>query len=195
MKARLLLLLVLGVALAAMPAVAFGDSARHLKNTTTYPDSTGEDPAAPDITSVVVSNDDAGMITFQVNISNRPTLTPDMSFVVFLDTDKNGTTGAAGSLGADYAIQLVPGAVDLFQWNGTTYAHAASQASLTFSYTATGPVIRVSAADLGKSKTFNFGVVASSGDDGRRPGQHRQLPGAPRLRARLRATASTATRC
>ena len=59
MKARLLLLLVLGVALAAMPAVAFGDSARHLKNSTTYPDSTGEDPAAPDITSVVVSNDDA----------------------------------------------------------------------------------------------------------------------------------------
>ena len=75
MKARLLLLLVLGVALAAMPAVAFGDSARHLKNSTTYPDSTGEDSAAPDITSVVVSNDDAGLITFQVTVSNRPTMT------------------------------------------------------------------------------------------------------------------------
>jgi hypothetical protein len=163
MKARLLLLLVLGVALAAMPAVAFGDSARHLKNTTTYPDSTGEDAAAPDITSVVVSNDDAGLITFQVNLSNRPTLTADMYFLIFLDADKNGSTGASDFLGADYAIQLVPGAADLFQWNGTTYARAASQASLTFSYTATGPVIRVSAADLGKTKTFNFGVVAASG--------------------------------
>jgi hypothetical protein len=163
MKARLLLLLVLGVAVAAMPAVAFGDSARHLKNSTTYPDSTGEDAAAPDITSVVVSNDDAGMITFQVNISNRPALTADMYFLVFLDTDKNQSTGAGDFLGADYAIQLVPGAADLFQWNGTTFVRAASQASLTFSYTATGPVIRVSAADLGKTKTFNFGVIAASG--------------------------------
>src|SRR3954447_15164449 len=128
MKARLLLLLLFGVALAAMPAVAFGDSARHLKNSTTYPDSTGEDPAAPDITSVVVSNDDAGLITFQINLSNPPALTPDLSLIVFLDTDKNGSTGDTGSLGADYAILLLPGAVDLFQWNGTTYAPAASQA-------------------------------------------------------------------
>src|SRR6478735_2021413 len=147
MKVRLLLLLVLGLALAAMPAVAFGDAARHLKNSTTYPDSTGEDPAAPDITSVVVSNDDAGLITIQVNLSNRPTMTADMYFLIFLDTDKNGSTGAS----------------DFFQWNGTTYVRAASQASLTFSYTATGPAIRVSAADLGKSKAFNFGVIASSG--------------------------------
>ena len=98
MKARLLLLLVLGVALAAMPAVAFGDSARHLKNTTTYPDSTGEDAAAPDITSVVVSNDDAGLITFQVTVSNRPTLTQDMEFLILLDIDKNASTGAAAFL-------------------------------------------------------------------------------------------------
>ena len=187
MKARLLLLLVLGVALAAMPAVAFGDSARHLKNSTTYPDSTGEDPAAPDITSVVVSNDDAGLITLQVNVSNRPTLTADMYFLIFLDTDKNQSTGASDFLGADYAIQLVPGAVDLFQWNGTTYVRAASQASLTFSYTATGPVIRVSAADLGKTKAFNFGVIAASGSTVDAAGEHRQLPGAPRLRAGLRA--------
>jgi hypothetical protein len=163
MKARLLLLLVLGVALAAMPAVASGDSARALMNSATYPDSTGEDPAAPDITSVVVSNDDAGLITFQINVSNRPALTADMYFLMFLDTDKNQSTGASDALGADYAIQLVPGAVDLFQWNGTTFVRAASQSSLTFSYTAAGPVIRVSAADLGKTKTFNFGVVAASG--------------------------------
>src|SRR6476646_2591147 len=99
MKARLLLLLVLGVALAVMPAVAFGDSARHLKNSTTYPDSTGEDAAAPDITSVTVSNDDAGLITLQVNVSNRPTLTADMYFLILLATDKNQSTGASDFLG------------------------------------------------------------------------------------------------
>lgn len=164
MKARLLLLLVLGVALAAMPAVAFGDSARHLKNTTTYPDSTGEDPAAPDITSVVVSNDDAGLITFQVTVSNRPTLTQDMEFLILLDIDKNASTGAAAFLGADYVIDLVSGSVDLFHWNGSDYVRASSQASLVYSYAATGPLIRVSAADLGKPKSFNFGVEAISGE-------------------------------
>jgi len=121
MTARLLLLLVLGVALAVMPAVAFGDSARHLKNSTTYPDSIGEDAAAPDITSVTVSNDDAGMITFQVTVSNRPALTQDMEFLVLLDIDKNASTGAAAFLGADYVIDLISGSVDLFHWNGSAW--------------------------------------------------------------------------
>jgi len=164
MKARVLLLLVFGVALAVMPAVAFGDSARHLKNSTTYPDSIGEDAAAPDMTSVTVSNDDAGMITFQVTVSNRPALTQDMEFLVLLDIDKNASTGAAAFLGADYVIDLISGSVDLFHWNGSEYVRASSQASLIYSYAATGPLIRVSAADLGKPKSFNFGVVAISGE-------------------------------
>ncbi len=62
---------------------------------------------------------------------------------------------------------------------------AASQASLTFSYTATGPVIRVSAADLGKTKTFNFGVVAALGLDGRRT---RETSTAPRSTGTSRRT-------
>jgi hypothetical protein len=163
MKARLLTMLVLGVALLSMPALALGGDARHASNSATFPDSTGEDAAAPDITTVTVANDDAGLITFTVGISNRPALTADMYFLVFLDTDKNTNTGSTDSVGADYVIQLVPGAVDLFQWNGTTFAHASSQASLTFSYTPTGPVIKIGAADLSKTKSFNFAVVAASG--------------------------------
>ncbi len=51
----------------------------------------------------------------------------------------------------------------LFQWNGTTYAAAPSQASLTYAYDATGATIRVSAADLGKTKSIGFVVEAVSG--------------------------------
>jgi hypothetical protein len=163
MNTRLVSMLMLGVALVAMPAGAIGGNARQAKNLVTFQDSTGEDAAAPDITSVVVSNDDAGLITFQTNVSNRPALTPDMYFLVLLDTDKNGKTGSSDFLGADYAIQLAPGAVDLFQWNGTDFVPSSSQVSLTFSYTPMGPVIRISAADLNKTKAFNFGVIAASG--------------------------------
>ena len=162
-KARLLVLLALGVVLVALPAVAFGDSARRSANSSTYPDSIGEDPNAPDITSVVVSNDDAGNITFQVNVSNRPALTSDMFFLVFLDTDQNAATGDADLQGVDDVIELDPGAVTLFQCNGTDFVAAASQASLNYSYATGGPTIHVSAADLGKTKGFRFEVLAVSG--------------------------------
>lgn len=162
MKTRLLLLIALGAVLAVLPTAAFGDSSRSAGNSTTFADSIGEDAEAPDITSIVISNDDAGNITIQVNISNRPALTADMFLVMFLDTDQNSSTGDPQLLGADYVIELDPGTVGLFQWNGTDFTFATSQTSLTYAY-ANGATIHVSAADLGKTKGFKFGVIAVSG--------------------------------
>src|SRR5262245_24641305 len=162
MKSRLAVLLLLGALLVGAP-VALGGSARNAANSQTFTDSVGEDPNAPDITSIAVSNDDAGLITFQINISNRPALTQDMYLLIFLDTDRNAATGFANALGSDYAIQLVPGAVDLFQWNGSDFVPAAAQSSLTYVYGTAGATIRISAADLNKTKGFNFGVAAVSG--------------------------------
>jgi hypothetical protein len=162
-RTRLLIWIALVAVLGALPTSALGGSARSLSNTTTFPDSTGEDAAAPDITSVVVSNNDAGNITFQINISNRPALTPDMFVLLFFDTDQNSATGDASLLGIDDVIELDPGLVNLFHWNGTDFVAAPSQASLTYSYLPTGATIRISAADLGKTKAFRFRAVAVSG--------------------------------
>ena len=163
MRSKILLIAAIGGLLVALPSVALGGAARTTTNSTTFTDSSGEDAAAPDISSVVVSNDDAGMITFKINIANRPTLTADMAVLLFLDTDLKPTTGDTNSFGSDYLIELDPGSVGLFQWNGTDFAFAAAQTSLTFAYDATGATIRVSAADLGKTKGLNFGVDAISG--------------------------------
>ena len=162
MRSRLAVLLALAVLLVGVPA-ALGGSSHAAANSQTFNDSVGEDAAAPDITSIAVSNDDAGLITFQVNISNRPALTPDMFLLVFLDTDQKPSTGDPDSLGADYAIDLEPGSVGLFQWNGTNFIQAPSQTSLTFAYASTGATIHVSAADLGRAKGISFGVEAVSG--------------------------------
>jgi hypothetical protein len=162
-RSKILLTAALAGLLVALPTAALGGSARTTANSQTFADSTGEDAAAPDITGVVVSNDDAGMITFKINVSNRPTLTTDMSFQLVLDTDQVTTTGDPDVPGGDYLIELDPGSVGLFQWNGTDYAFAASQTSLTYSYDATGATIRISAADLGKTKGMNFQVFAASG--------------------------------
>ena len=163
------LLLAAGAVLVAMPSTALGGAARSTgsntsaSNSTTYTDSTGENPSAPDITTVKVSNDDAGNLTFQVNISNRPTLTPDMLVAIYLDTDNNASTGDPQSFGADFVIQLVAGEVDLFPWKGSDYGTSVATPSLTYSYGAGGATIHVSANDLAKTKTFNFAVVAVSG--------------------------------
>jgi hypothetical protein len=159
----LLLLLALGAALVALPTAALGSASHVATNSQSYPDSTGEDAQAPDITSIDVSNDDTGLITFKLNISNRPTFTPDMLFLLFLNTDQNTSTGDPQSLGADYAIQLEPGGVGLFQWNGSDFVFAQSQTSLTFGYDATGPTIHINASDLNATRNFSFAAIAASG--------------------------------
>lgn len=163
MKSKALLLVAVVAVLGLLPTAALGGAAHRAANSTTFPDSTGEDANAPDITSVQVANDDAGLITFTINISNRPAFTPDMYLLVFLDTDSNSSTGDPSSLGADFVIQMIPGAADLFQWSGTDYTRAPSQSSLTFGYAPTGATLRISAADLNKTKALKFGIIAASG--------------------------------
>jgi hypothetical protein len=162
-RSKILLIAALGGMLVALPSAALGGAARTTVNSVTFADSIGEDAAAPDITSIAVSNDDSGMITFKINISNRPTLTSDMDIQLLLDTDQKSTTGDPAVPGAEYLIDLVPGSVGLFQWNGTNYTFAPSQTSLTYSYDATGATIRISAADLGKTKGINFLAFVGSG--------------------------------
>jgi hypothetical protein len=157
-----LVLLLTGTAV-AMPTSALAKRSAARANSQTFTDSSGEDPAAPDITSIVVSNDDAGLVTFKINLSNRPALTTDMTVLMFLDTDKQATTGSPDFAGADYAIELDPGSVGLFKWNGSDFVAAPSQSSVTYSYDATGATIRASAAELGATKAFNFLAAAISG--------------------------------
>jgi len=162
-KARLLLVLALGALLVTVPAAALGSAKHAAGNSKSFPDSIGEDPNAPDITSVDVSNDDAGNITFKVNISNRPTFTQDMLLLIYLNTDEKTTTGDPQTYGSDYIIQLIPGGSELFQWNGTDFVAAPSQTSLTFAYGTTGATIHISASDLGRTHGFGFAVEVVSG--------------------------------
>ena len=153
---------VLGLAvLAAVFAVATAGAA----NSVTYQDSTGENPAAPDITTIVVSNDDAGMITFRINIPNRATLTPDILVDMLLDTDANPATGDPDNLGADYAIELFRGEVALFKWDGTGLTRRIGDppATTLIYQWSNGVSFKISAFELGNTKKLGFGVLAVSG--------------------------------
>lgn len=158
----------IGLAVVALPTAAAGAPsgpsvpAAPLANTQTFNDSSGENPAAPDITTIVVSNDDAGAITFRINIPNRPTYARDIAIFMLIDSDANQATGNPEDLGADYALDLFAGEIILFRWDGTQYSLAANQSSLSYAWQA-GPTIRINASDLNNTRRFNFDVQAISG--------------------------------
>ena len=166
------LLLAIAVAVVALPTIASGalpsgTAAPTLvaANSTTYQDSTGENPAAPDITTIVVSNDDPGMITFRINVPNRPALGQDMVIDVFVDADNNIATGSQDIPGIDYVIEIARGEPNLFRWDGTNFTRRfgdPSAVTLALSYQG-GATIRISTAELGNTKRFNFLVFVESG--------------------------------
>jgi len=134
-------------------------------NSQTYQDSTGENPAAPDITSLVVSNDDAGIVSFRINVPNRPALGQDMVIDLFVDTDNNPNTGSVDFGGADYVVELIQSEVNLFRWDGANFTRRFGDppaVSMSFSYQG-GVTLRISAAELGNTTRFNFFVIVESG--------------------------------
>ena len=156
------LLGLIALACVVLPAAVGAAPSAATANSATYTDSTGENPAAPDISTIVVSNNDAGIISFKINVANRPTLSPDMLVVMWVDSDNNPQTGDPDSLGAEYLILLGQGEITLLQWAGDDYVLAPSAVSLIFAYQG-GPTITVSAAELGNTKRFGFAARVISG--------------------------------
>jgi hypothetical protein len=125
----------------------------------TFQDSTGERPDSPDITTVVVSNTNAGEISFKIN--GPPRFTEDMLVALDLDTDNNPATGDPDT-GADYAIELFGGEANLFRWDGTNFSRRQNdpaQSTLTFSQL----TIKINASELGNTKRLGFDVVVITG--------------------------------
>jgi hypothetical protein len=156
------------VALFALTPAGGASSVRAAANRVTFTDSTGEDAQGPDITTVVVSNDDKGTLSWVINVPNRPTLTGDMGFLVFINSDSNAATGDPELLGSDYILQLIgpisgPAEAGLFRWNGSDFtAFGVPQSSLIFNY-ANGATIRLNASELGNSRHLQFLVLALTG--------------------------------
>lgn len=147
---------------AALSPAANASPAVAQANTVTFQDSTGERPNAPDITTVVVSNTDAGLISFRINGPGR--LAEGMLVGIDIDSDNNPATGSPDPLspGAEYAIQLFGGSADLFRWDGTNFTRRVNdppQATLVFS----DLTIRINASELGNTTRFNFGTTVITG--------------------------------
>lgn len=109
-------------------------------NRALYGDERDEDPGAPDIRDVVVSNDDAGGITFRIDVPTHPALTQDMRIRVWFSDGAPGTgltaSGADGFILVD-GFLLDLGTATLYRCQDNTCGPTAvSQGSpgFTFSY-------------------------------------------------------------
>jgi hypothetical protein len=128
-------------------------------NSVTFQDSTAERPDSPDITTVVVSNTNAGAVTFKINGPVR--LTDDMLLDLLVDSDNNAATGDPDT-GGEYAIELFGGEANLYRWDGTNFSRRTNdppQSTLTFAQLA----ISINASELGNTTRFNFAVTVITG--------------------------------
>jgi hypothetical protein len=85
--------------------------------------------------------------------------------LLFVDTDNNRATGSPELAGVDYAFELIRNEINLYKWDGTGFTRSfgdPSAVTLSLSYQA-GFTVRISAAELGNTKRFNFIVGVSSG--------------------------------
>jgi hypothetical protein len=132
-----------------------------------YTDSTGEDPASADISTVTITNDPtAKTISFQVAIANMPTIEDGAEIDIYLDTDLNQATGGAD--GAEYVFEFDDTDSVLAAWDGAEFNDTGAT-DLTSSYSNGVLSVQFGVADIGSPSGFNFVVGTLRGPDPNNP--------------------------
>jgi hypothetical protein len=178
-----LLLLVTGAVLGAGGAgvanlsVATAAVTGAAANSQTFLDPAGDNKGgSPDVTTVQVSNDDAGVVEFRLTIPNRTDL-GDLDFInVHLDTDQSAATGCdvEGGVGLDWTLSFhghtapAPDFFTLYHFTGCKATEAAQQASFVgeFDGVTSTLTLRVNRAEIERPKAFRLIVLASLGPAG-----------------------------
>jgi hypothetical protein len=91
----------------------------------------------------------------------------DVQTIVVLDTDQDGTTGAPGTSGGDYAF-VVDQSDDSYgfaHWTGTDWDWDTPYATVSVHSRRTGVTISVNRSELGDTSGFNFWSRSDFGDD------------------------------
>lgn len=149
----------IAAALVVASVVAPVGGAGRAANSTTFIDPSGDNPGgrAADITTVTITSDDAGTIRFRVLTPNRPTLQSDDALVIYLNTDRDKSTGQTGS---EFRIYVFGGSrsIGLAHWNGSAWDEGTPHASFSGSF-ASGLTAAVNASELGGTMAFDFFVV------------------------------------
>jgi hypothetical protein len=125
----------------------------------TFTDDKGDSVAdAPDMTTIDVSNDDAGNITMTLSFANRfSDLQSNDGFEIIMDTDHNASTGNGGF---DYIYVGIKDRNGLFGWTGSSFTPA--NANTVRGFNGGGKAgVTVNRTDLGNATVVRFFVVTT----------------------------------
>lgn len=140
-------------------------------------DASFEDPAgdilgaAPDVTTVAVSNTPDGNITFQITIANYQALPPPPSarvhLALFFDLDRNQSTGELGNEAEAVFVNILVnnGAVDFRRWDGSQMVDV-PETKMSSSLSAGVLAFTVNRSELSNVTGFAFRVEALTFVDG-----------------------------
>ena len=119
-----------------------------------YTDTAGDDNAAPDVTTVTVSESPSGMLTVTVAVANYQTLPANSWFNVWFDLDSDQSTGDAG----DEALirYFASGDVQFYLWGGSELVERPT-AEVAGSFAA--GVLTLSVPRIALDVTSGFGVL------------------------------------
>lgn len=159
----------------ALAAVFVAPASAAVKaNPATFTDATGDAGTAADVSSVVVSNDANGQITFQVNFADPLASTDTVD--LYVDADNNASTGDPNAAGAEYDLYADIGgnSWDLSVWNGSSWVDASSYATVHAGHTTSRQTFSINASELGGTSAFNFWVDSNDGSGGQ--GHEDQAP-------------------
>ena len=149
-----------GLVVAAAAAAFFvGGQSALAAAPVTFTDPTGDaQGGAPDIRTVVVSNDDSGILRLRVNLGNQDRLASSTRIYLYIDSDLNATTGAPDALGADYVF-LLDGAShgwELGHWDAasSTFVYGVPTTARVSYWS--GFTIHINRSDLALTTGFKF---------------------------------------
>jgi hypothetical protein len=138
-------------------------------NNALFSDATADAPeTAPDLTSVQVTNDDAGMVSFRISIPNRTALEDPDFIAVLVDADGNPRSGCArGTFGAEYALDVLARRFLFGRCSGGEWSFARKPPSFGGSFAGSTLTLRANRRDLGGTNGFAFriGAAAAGTDD------------------------------
>jgi hypothetical protein len=121
----------------------------------TYPDKSGDNGSAGDITGITVVGDKtSGQLVFRISGTN---LSPAATIPTFLlvDSDANPLTGDTESVGADYMFGVDDDSYGFAHWNGSDWVDT-SYDTVRITGGPAGVMISVNRSELGNATRFNF---------------------------------------
>jgi hypothetical protein len=130
-----------------------------------YTDATGDGSGAPDITRVSLASDGTGQLVFTIAVDALPSA-EDVQVLLFMNTDGNLDTGAAGTLGADYVLvnDRSNHTYGFARWNGSDWDWDTPYSTVRVSTGSNYVMFAVNRSELGNTSGLNFWVRTVTGD-------------------------------